>query len=230
MIGIIGAMAEEITLLKEQMRQGEEIYIRKYTFIKGILSGKPVVLVESGIGKVNAAVVASILIQEFKVDYLINTGTAGAIDPGLRVEDTVIAHSLTYHDVDVTGFGYKLGQMAGMPDLYYPDLGLVRLAQEVIRELGQEPIIGQIVSGDQFIHSPQSIKDIRSHFPKARACEMESTAIAQVAYSMEVPFLIVRAISDTADHQATLTFDQFLEIAGAHSAKIVSLLIDRLEL
>ena len=117
-----------------------------------------------------------------------------------------------------------------MPDLYYPDLGLVRLAQEVIRELGQEPIIGQIVSGDQFIHSPQSIKDIRSHFPKARACEMESTAIAQVAYSMEVPFLIVRAISDTADHQATLTFDQFLEIAGAHSAKIVSLLIDRLEL
>ena len=178
MIGIIGAMAEEITLLKEQMRQGEEIYIRKYTFIKGILSGKPVVLVESGIGKVNAAVVASILIQEFKVDYLINTGTAGAIDPGLRVEDTVIAHSLTYHDVDVTGFGYKLGQMAGMPDLYYPDLGLVRLAQEVIRELGQEPIIGQIVSGDQFIHSPQSIKDIRSHFPKARACEMESTAIA----------------------------------------------------
>jgi len=230
MIGIIGAMAEEITLLKEQMRQGEEIHIRKYTFIKGILSGKPVVLVESGIGKVNAAVVASILIQEFKVDYLINTGTAGAIDPGLRVEDTVIAHSLTYHDVDVTGFGYKLGQMAGMPDLYYPDLGLVRLAQEVIRELGQEPIIGQIVSGDQFIHSPQSIKDIRSHFPKARACEMESTAIAQVAYSMEVPFLIVRAISDTADHQATLTFDQFLEIAGAHSAKIVSLLIDRLEL
>ena len=230
MIGIIGAMAEEITLLKEQMRQGEEIYIRKYTFIKGILSGKSVVLVESGIGKVNAAVVASILIQEFKVDYLINTGTAGAIDPGLRVEDTVIAHSLTYHDVDVTGFGYKLGQMAGMPDLYYPDLGLVRLAQEVIRELGQEPIIGQIVSGDQFIHSPQSIKDIRSHFPKARACEMESTAIAQVAYSMEVPFLIVRAISDTADHQATLTFDQFLEIAGAHSAKIVSLLIDRLEL
>ena len=121
-IGIIGAMEEEIRLIKANLSKLKEITHHQVTFYQGYLENREVILVQSGIGKVNATITTVLLVQQFNVDLIINTGTAGGVHKGLKVGDIVIADSLTYHDVDVTGFGYEKGQMAGMPALYYPDL------------------------------------------------------------------------------------------------------------
>lgn len=220
-IGIIAAMDQEMALLKQNLINQQEETIGGMQFLQGSLNGTKVVLLKSGIGKVNAAIGATLMIERYQVDCIINTGSAGAVDPGLQVGDVVIAHSLIYHDVDVTAFGYKPGQMADMPDLYYPDTGLVRDIQTAVRRLGVEPVVGQIISADEFVSHPDRLKEIRNTFKTARACEMESTAIAQVCYVLNTPFAIVRAISDTADMDAAIDFDDFIVLAGNQSAKMV---------
>lgn len=220
-IGLIGAMEEEIRELKRVITEQEVIDKYGIEFIKGQLEGKEVILVQSGIGKVNAAIIVTLLYQLFDVTHIINTGSAGALDSALDVGDIIIAHSLTYHDVDVTAFNYKPGQMAGMPELYYPDTQLIRTAQDVCRQMGIEPFLGQVVSGDQFISQQESKADILSKFPLARAAEMESTAIAQAAHVLNIPFVIIRAISDSANEEASVTFDQFILTAGKISATMV---------
>lgn len=220
-IGLIGAMEEEIRELKKVITNQEVINQFGMEFIKGNLEGKEVVLVQSGVGKVNAAITVTLLYQHFNVTYIINTGSAGALDSALQVGDIIIAHSLAYHDVDVTAFDYKMGQMAGMPELYYPDTDLVRIAQEVCRQMEIEPFLGQVVSGDQFVSGTDSKTRILDNFPLARAAEMESTAIAQAAYVLDIPFVIIRAISDTANEEASITFDQFILAAGKISATMV---------
>ncbi|MBG9978460.1 MAG: 5'-methylthioadenosine/adenosylhomocysteine nucleosidase [Ruoffia tabacinasalis] len=220
-IGLIGAMEEEIRELKKSITNQEHTEQFGVEFIKGNLEGKEVVLVLSGIGKVNVTITVTLLKQLFNVTHIINTGSAGALDSALEVGDIVIAHSLTYHDVDVTGFNYELGQMAGMPAQYYPDTEMVRIAQNACREIGLEPYIGQIVSGDQFVSTQEQKSEILNNFPLARAAEMESTAIAQAAYVMGVPFVIIRAISDSANDEASVTFDEFIVTAGKVSATMV---------
>lgn len=227
-IGIIGAMEEEIRYLKKVIKNQESITYRNFEFTTGQLGLHEVVLVLSGIGKVNATISALLLKEKFEVEMMINTGSAGAIDPALKVGDIVIAHSLTHHDVDVTGFGYEPGQMAGMPSVYYPNTQLMRVAQEVCREMDMEPVIGQIASGDQFINSSDKIKAIATTFPTVRAAEMESAAIAQTAHVLGVPFVIIRAISDSADDAASMSFDQFILFAGKVSATIVTKLVEAL--
>lgn len=225
-IGIIGAMEEEIRYLKQVVTNQEVHSQFSFDFIKGNLGEHEVIIVQSGIGKVNATICVVLLKQLYNVDVIINTGSAGGVDPALQVGDVVIAHSLIHHDVDVTGFDYALGQMAGMPELYYPETQLVRLAQDVCRQLDIEPVIGQIASGDQFVNDSASIQRIRTAFPTVRAVEMESAAIAQAAYVMGIPFVIIRAISDSADEVAGITFDQFITLAGKQSASIVTLLVE----
>ena len=220
-IGIIGAMAEEIALLKSSMQIDETVNYYGSDFFTGTLHGVPIVLVESGIGKVNATISTVLLIEHFDVTAVINTGSAGAVDPALSIGDVVVANYLIHHDVDVTGFGYKPGQMAGMPEGYFCDAELVRLAQDAVRRQGVEPVLGLIVSGDEFVNSVERVDAIRETFPKARACEMESAAIAQAAYAMDVPFVIVRAISDSADQSAAVTFDEFIIDAGRQSAPMI---------
>lgn len=230
MIGIIGAMAEEIQILKEKLEHAELTQAYGYDFYLGLLAGKEVVLVQSGIGKVNATITVSLLKQIFDVDVIINTGSAGALDTALEIGDVLIAHSLIYHDVNLTAFDYDIGQMAGMPAQFYPDTELMRLAQESSRQMGYEPYIGLIVSGDQFISQSLQKKEILNKFPKARACEMESTAIAHTCYSMDIPFLIIRAISDAADGSASMDFDEFIHLASQNSAKLVEKTIEKLKL
>lgn len=224
-IGIIGAMEEEIRLLLESMTIESQHVLNHQTFYEGTLNNRPVVLVQSGIGKVNATITTTLLIREFQIDYLINTGTAGGIGKGLKVGDIVWANSLMHHDVDVTGFGYEIGQMAGMPAVYYPDLTYVSLFKAIARAKEIEPILGMIVSGDQFINQTEKQEWIVKHFPKAKAVEMESAAIAQTAYSFNTPFIIIRAISDTADGQASISFDEFVLSAGKLSAQMVAELV-----
>lgn len=228
-VGIIAAMDQEMALLKQHLFNYQTETIGGMEFLQGTLNGVDVVLLKSGIGKVNAAVGATLMIDRYHVDYVLNTGSAGAVDPGLKVGDVVIAHSLTYHDVDVTAFGYEPGQMAGMPELYYPDTGLLRTLQAAARQTGIEPVVGQIVSADEFVSHPDRIEAIRDTFKTARACEMESTAIAQVCHVLETPFAIVRSISDTADMDAAIDFDEFIVIAGNKSAKMVMALLTLLK-
>ena len=224
-IGVIGAMAEEIRALRDAMTDVDVHQIHGMTVFEGKIDQQEMVLIQSGIGKVNATISVAILVERFKVSHVINTGTAGSLDPGLRVGDVVIAHSLAYHDVDVTAFGHAYGQMSGMPAEYYPNLEMVRLAQEVARQLNIEPVVGQIVSGDQFIQGQKIHDHIMEKFPKARACEMESTAIAQACQVMDVPYAIIRCMSDQADGQANVSFDEFVIEAGQKSAVLVQYLI-----
>lgn len=227
-IGIIGAMEEELRILKEEITQAQSEHYYGYEFITGMIGIQKVILVKSGIGKVNASISAVLLKQLYNVDVIINTGSAGGIGEGLKVGDIVIADQLTHHDVDVTAFGYLPGQMAGMPAVYRTDEGYRQLATEVCTTLSYPHRIGQIVSGDEFVSDASRVASIKENFPKALACEMESAAIAQTAYVLGVPCLIIRAISDSADDDAHVTFDEFILHAGRVSANIVSHLVKKL--
>ncbi|UUX34019.1 5'-methylthioadenosine/adenosylhomocysteine nucleosidase [Fundicoccus culcitae] len=220
-IGIIGAMEEEILMLKETIINPVIETYSGFEVVSGQLGDHQVALVLSGIGKVNATLSVMILKEKYQIDLIINTGSAGAVDPAIKVGDVVIAHSLSHHDVDVTGFGYAYGQMAGMPERYLPDSELLRIAQMVCRTFEIEPIIGLVVSGDQFINSKEQINKIRTNFPTARAVDMESAAIAQASYVLDIPYVIIRSISDNANDEASVDFDTFIELASRVSASMV---------
>ena len=224
-IGLIGAMEEEIRLLKQALQQESEQVVAGYTFYQGQLSGQEVVLVQSGIGKVNAAMTVTLLKQLFDVDLVINTGSAGALGHGLKVGDVVVADQLRHHDADVTAFGYQIGQMAGMPAAYS---ALSDLAAQLYQAKGKLVYRGLIVSGDAFVAGPSQQAPIKANFPQALACEMESAAIAQAAYVLKTPCVVIRAISDSADDQANITFDEFILLAGKESASLVMELLERM--
>ncbi|WP_066025140.1 5'-methylthioadenosine/adenosylhomocysteine nucleosidase [Enterococcus mundtii] len=220
-IGIIGAMEEEVKILREQLGQPLSWERAGALFISGSLGNHEVIIVRSGIGKVLASITTSLLIQQYGVNMVINTGSAGGIGEGLRVGDVVISDKVAYFDADVTGFGYKPGQLPGMP-LYYEASTYLRSemkrAAEATNLNAKE---GLIVTGDTFVDSPVKVQEILGNFPEALACEMEGAAVGQTAQQFNIPFLIVRAMSDTADHSATQSFDEFIEEAGKRSAEMV---------
>ncbi|MCR8969146.1 5'-methylthioadenosine/adenosylhomocysteine nucleosidase [Facklamia sp. 7083-14-GEN3] len=220
-IGIIGAMEEEIRLLKDEISNIKIHNYYGFEFYHGSLSGKEVVLVQSGIGKVNASLSTVLMVDHFAVDLIINTGSAGGLSPDLAVGDLVIADGLIHHDVNLLAFGYDQGQMAGMPTIYQPDEKTSQLAYRLANENGQMAIRGLIASGDQFISDSQQVKTILQAFPNVKAVEMESAAIAQAAYVLKTPFIIIRSISDKADEEAGMSFDEFILLAGRKSAEMV---------
>lgn len=220
-IGIIGAMDEEVRLLKAAMEAPLAWEKAGTQFLSGTLGKHEVIVVRSGIGKVLASITTTLLIQTYGVNMVVNTGSAGGIAEGLEIGDVVFSDKVAYYDVDVTGFGYKPGQLPGMP-LYYEASSYLKQEMTRAAEKVQQPVkYGLIVTGDSFINNPERIKEIKQVFPDALACEMEGAAIAQTAAQFNVPFLVVRAISDTADHQATQSFDAFIEEAGKRSAAMV---------
>lgn len=221
-IGIIGAMDQEVKILKEKMEAPMSWERAGVLFVSGTLGKHDVIVVRSGIGKVAASVTTSLLIQQYGVNMVINTGSAGGIGEGLQVGDVVFSEKLAYFDVDVTGFGYEYGQLpAGMPLYFEASQYIVDEMKKAAQKTGQQVRSGLIVTGDSFVNSPEKIAEIKSHFQEALACEMEGAAIAQTARQFNIPFLIVRAISDTADHQATMSFDEFIDEAGKRSAEMV---------
>ena len=221
-IGIIGAMDQEVKILKEKMSAPISWERAGVLFVSGTLGKHDVIVVRSGIGKVAASVTTSLLIQQYGVNMVINTGSAGGIGEGLQVGDVVFSEKLAYFDVDVTGFGYEYGQLpAGMPLYFEASKYIIDEMKKAAQKTGQQVRSGLIVTGDSFVNSPEKIAEIKSHFPEALACEMEGAAIAQTARQFNIPFLIVRAISDTADHQATMSFDEFIDEAGKRSAEMV---------
>jgi len=228
MIGIIGAMDEEVQQIVNAMEVEKVESKASMTFNMGKLSGKDVVIVRSGIGKVNAAVCTQILVDDFGVDYVINTGIAGSLKAEIDIADIVISDDVLHHDMDASGFGYALGQIPRMETLSFKaDERLIALAKEscehVIPEVGVH--IGRIVSGDQFISNKEVKNTIVSNF-SGFCTEMEGAAIAQAAYLNNVPFLIIRAISDKADDSATMDYPTFEAQAIKHSVLLIRELVD----
>lgn len=227
MIGIIGAMDEEVEQIVQVMEVEKEEVKASMTFKAGKLAGKEVVIVRSGIGKVNAAVCTQILVDDFGVDYIINTGIAGSLNTKINIGDIVISSDVLHHDVDATGFGYAVGQIPRMDTLsFQADEQLIELAKaackKVVPSIGAH--VGRIVSGDQFI-SDKAVKDKITVNFKGYCTEMEGAAIAQAAYLNKVPFLILRAISDKADDSATLDYPTFEKQAIANSVLLIKELV-----
>lgn len=229
-IGIIGAMNEEIIELKSVMKNIAEENIGNLLFFKGELEGKNVVLVECGIGKVNAAICATIMKEHFDVDKIIFTGVAGGVNPSINIGDIVVGEDLVQHDVNATAFGYRLGQIPRMDDYKFNgDEKLVSLAYETaIDQFGKDKVWkGRIVSGDQFIASDDKIKWLKETFD-AFCTEMEGAAVAHVCHALDVPFVVIRAISDKADSEANVDYGEFVKVAAKNSKTIVEGILRKL--
>lgn len=229
-IGIIGAMDEEVAELKKEMKVSSVTSMASMEFLEGTLLGKEVVIVRSGIGKVNAAVCAEILAGIFKTDAIINTGIAGSLNAKIDIGDIVISSDVLHHDMDATGFGYALGQIPRMDVLSFPaDDTLINTAKEVCEKVNPEihTHIGRIVSGDQFISDKEVKTRILTNF-EGYCTEMEGAAIAQTAYLNKIPFVILRAISDKADDSATVDYPTFERKAIEHSVNLVKGMLENL--
>ena len=233
MIGVIGAMENELTYLCETMARYDTQKIGGFDFYTGKIEGKDVTILRCGIGKVNAAVGCALLIQNFKPDCVINTGSAGGIQPELKVGDAIISTGLVYHDVDVTAFNYAPGQLPKQPQIFPVDDKLLKIAEDAVDELKREKVLpetfnhrrGLIGSGDVFMHEPRRIADVRRVFPDIAAVEMEGAAIAHCCYLFSVPVLVIRALSDIAGTESPVSFEEFLPVASKHSAHIVGQII-----
>lgn len=227
-IGIIGAMEEEVTLLRDKIGNRQTLNIGGSEIYTGTLHGTEIALLKSGIGKVAAAMGATLLLEHCKPDVIINTGSAGGLAPTLKVGDIVVSDEARYHDVDVTAFGYEIGQLPGCPAGFKADEKLIAAAEACIGQLQLNAVRGLIVSGDAFINGSVMLAKIRHNFPQAIAVEMEAAAVAHVCHNLGVPFVVVRAISDVADQQSHISFDEFLAVAAKQSTLMVEALVQKL--
>lgn len=220
-IGIIAAMEEELKLLVENLEDKSQETVLSNVYYSGRYGEHELVLVQSGVGKVMSAMSVAILVESFKVDAIINTGSAGAVATGLNVGDVVVADTLVYHDVDLTAFGYDYGQMSMQPLYFHSDKTFVSTFEAVLSKEEMTSKVGLIATGDSFIAGQEKIDVIKGHFPQVLAVEMEGAAIAQAAQATGKPFVVVRAMSDTAAHDANITFDEFIIEAGERSAQVL---------
>lgn len=229
-IGIIGAMDVEVDALKKEMENKTVTVKAGMEFCQGILKGQNVVIVRSGIGKVNAAVCTQILVDVFHITRVINTGIAGSLNAGIDIGDVVIATDLVHHDMDATNFGYPLGQIPQLDVFAFEsDKEISEIAAKACLEANPDIHVfrGRIVSGDQFISNKEVKNRITDNF-EAYCTEMEGAAIAQTAYLNKIPFAVIRAISDKSDDSATMDYPTFEAEAAQHSVNLVNKLMEAL--
>jgi len=230
MLGIIGAMDEEVAKIKEQMSDVKVMTKAAMDFYEGTLGGKPVVVVRSGIGKVNAAMCTQILVDSYGVDAVINTGIAGSLNAQIDIGDIVLSTDTLEHDMDAVAFGYPLGQIPRMDTLAFKaDDKLRAIAKKVCEEVVPEVSVfeGRVVSGDQFVSDKGKKEWLVENFD-GYCTEMEGAAIAHAAYLNEIPFLIIRAISDKADDSASMDYPTFEAQAIEHSVTLLLELCKRI--
>ena len=228
-VAIIGAMEEEVVILRDKMVNLQQETIAGCEFNSGQLNGVDVILLKSGIGKVNAAMSTAILAEKFKPDAIINTGSAGGYNPSLNVGDVVISTEVRHHDVDVTIFGYEYGQVPQLPAAFVSDSKLFSIAEEAAKEITDVQVgRGLIVTGDSFMNDPVRVDFVRGKFTDLYAVEMEAAAIAQVAYQFSIPCVIIRSLSDIAGKESNISFDEFLETAGRNSAQLIIKMLERI--
>ena len=212
-LGIIGAMSEELEILLNDMELEDTKVKAKMTFHKGKLWGKDVVAVVCGIGKVNAAVCTQLLISEYEVTHIVNVGVAGGIGKEIYPGDVVVATNLVQYDMDTTAFG---------------DEHLIEVAKAACDKAGDfNTFSGRIVSGDMFVASLEKIQWLEKEFG-ALSCEMEGASIAHVCYLNSIPFVVIRSISDNANNGAHMDFEKFTPIAVKHSTAILKEMVTNL--
>jgi adenosylhomocysteine nucleosidase len=229
-IAVIGAMEEEVRILREKLEQKRTETVAGCEFTIGALSDHEVILLKSGIGKVNAAMSTTILLERYRPEKVINTGSAGGFHHTLNVGDVVISTEVRHHDVDVTAFNYEYGQVPGLPAAFKADDALVALAERCMKSGDDVQVVkGTIATGDSFMNDPQRVDFVRSKFNDLYAVEMEAAAVAQVCYQYNVPFVIIRALSDIAGKESNISFDQFLDQAALHSTNFIVNMLQELK-
>lgn len=230
MLGIIGAMEVEVEKLRDMMEKPQAQTVAGMMFYQGTIKGKDVVVVRSGVGKVNAGLCSQILVDKYHVDGIVNTGIAGSLKNEVNVGDIVLSTVAVQHDVDATGFGYPIGEIPQLGVKEFPaDEHLRTLAERCCHKANPDiqTFSGRIASGDQFISSREKKNWIHDTFD-AYCTEMEGAAVAQAAYLNQVPYLIVRAISDKADDSANVDYNEFEAKAVEHSVRLMAAMLEEL--
>ena len=229
-LGIIGAMQEEVETLLALMENKKELRKAGSVFYEGILEGLNVVIVQCGVGKVNAAMCTQVLCDLFDVTHIVNTGIAGSLCADLDIGDLVVSEDAMYHDVDAVHFGYPYGKVPGMDTTEFPAdktmIGYAFAAAEAVNPGHTK--IGRVASGDQFV----AVKELKEKIianTQGLCTEMEGAAIAQTAYRNQIPFVILRAISDKADDSAEMDYPTFERIAAHRCAEVTKSLARQLK-
>ncbi|MBQ9837902.1 MAG: 5'-methylthioadenosine/adenosylhomocysteine nucleosidase [Oscillospiraceae bacterium] len=219
-LGIIGAMDVEIATLKEAMTEKQERRYAGMDFCEGVLQGMPVVVARCGVGKVHGALCVQVLRDLFQVTHVVNTGIAGSLSAQLDIGDLVISRDAMYHDFDCVGFGYPMGKVPGLPVTFAADEGMLALALEAAQQVHPGHVqAGRVASGDQFVCDRTKKEQIIA-VTGGLCTEMEGAAIAQAAVVNELPFVIIRAISDKADDSAEMDYPSFERLAAQRCAAV----------
>lgn len=226
-IAIMGAMPEEVAPILEKLGTYKTIKYADNEYYEASYKGVEIVVAYSKIGKVFSTLTASTMIQYFGCDKLLFSGVAGGINPKLKIGDLIVATKLSQHDLDITAFGHPLGFVPGGSVYIETDNELVKLSKIVAKELGKTVSEGVIATGDQFVHNTSVKENIVKHF-NADALEMEGASVAVVCKSLNIPFFILRAISDTADTDASFSFDEFMESSAVISAEFIMKMVDKI--
>ena len=229
-IGIIVAMEEELEEVKKEMKEINKKTIYELEFFVGKIQEKMCILVKCGVGKVNAARVTQILISSFSVNFVINIGAAGALNDNLKIGDIVIGKYLVQHDFDITAFGHNKGYISNVGDKIYSDSNLLEYVQKIInnkKDKSFEIKFGIIASGDIFCTDVSMKQKIVKKF-EADCVEMEGAAIAQVCYLDNIPFIVIRSISDTPNGNNAITFDEFVSLASRRCSDLLKELLKEL--
>ena len=222
-LGIIGAMTVEVELLKKKMENLTVTGHAGMEFYDGQLEGLNTVVVQCGVGKVNAAMCAQILCSVFGVTHIVNTGIAGSLHAQQDIGDMVVSSDVWHHDFDCVHFGYDMCRIPGMPQSFAADERLILLAKQAAEQTGSTVRIGRVASGDQFVADPGLKNQIITR-TQALCTEMEGAAIAQTAYRNGVPFVILRCISDKADNSAQMDYPSFEAMAANRCAQVAKTL------
>lgn len=226
-LAIMGAMEEEIEPLLSHFENVKVTEYAKNKYYELTYNGLEIVVAYSKIGKVFASLTASTLIQKFGCDTLLFSGVAGGINSNLKIGDLIIANKLCQHDLDITAFGHPHGYVPEGAVFVETSKELRKIAVETANENNISVLEGIIATGDQFVHSKERKKFIEEVF-KADALEMEGASVAVVCDALNVPFFILRAISDTADMDAGFDFDEFLKSSAKNSAEYLIKIVDKL--
>lgn len=227
MIGIIGAMEEEVAAIKEYMNVTDIKQILDCTFYQGTIENRDIVLLQGGIGKVNAAICTTLLLTNYKIDFVINVGSAGGLCLNQNVGDVIVSSEVCQHDFDITAFDNRvMGEVPGFPPKIPATESLLSSAKKVLKDLDLNFEVGLIVSGDQFVATEKQAQAIQSNFAQAKCTEMEAAAIGQTCYKFGVDFIITRSLSDVfGKGDSSIQFDEYLKTASKASAKMCVALI-----
>ena len=226
-IAIMGAMPEEVAPILQKLGKYKTTKYADNEYYEATYNGVEVVVAYSKIGKVFSTLTAATMIEHFGCDKLLFSGVAGGINPKLKIGDLIVATKLSQHDLDITAFGHPMGFVPGGSVFVEADKELIKLSKEVAKELNKTVIEGVIATGDQFVHDSAVKDNIVKHF-NADALEMEGASVAVVCSALNIPFFILRAISDTADTDASFSFDEFMESSAVISAEFIMKMTDKI--